>query len=343
MEYTIKMIADFLGGTIEGDPGTVIRGFSKIEEGKDGDLTFLANPAYTKFIYTTGASAVLVNRDFKPEKDVRPVLLRVDNAYEALARLLAWQEEQKMHPVGVDKLAFVSESANIGNDAYIGAFAFIGKNVSIGDKVQVYPQVYVGDNVVIGDGTILYPGVRIYHNCRIGSGCIVHAGTVIGSDGFGFAPKSDKNYQKVPQVGNVVLEDDVEIGANVTIDRATMGSTVIHKGVKLDNLIQVAHNVEIGDNTVMAAQTGIAGSSKIGKNCMFGGQVGISGHLTIADGVKIAAKTGVPSSVKKENMIIEGIPAMPRLEFQRSYVYFKRLPDLVKRLEKLESLLDQKD
>ncbi|NOY37982.1 MAG: UDP-3-O-(3-hydroxymyristoyl)glucosamine N-acyltransferase [Chlorobi bacterium] len=342
MEYTIKMIADFLGGTIEGNPDKIIRGFAKIEEGKEGDLTFLANPAYTRFIFTTGASAVIVNRDFKPDKKIGATLIRVDNAYEALAQLLTFQEQQKEKPKGIHKLAFLDQGVHVGEDAFIGAFAFVGKNVTLGNNVIIYPQVYVGDHVTIGEGTVLHPGVRIYHDCRIGKNCIVHAGTVIGSDGFGFAPKSDKNYRKIPQVGKVILEDDVEIGANVTIDRATMGATVIHHGVKLDNLIQVAHNVEIGKNTVMAAQTGIAGSTKIGSNCMFGGQVGISGHLHIADGVKIAAKTGVPSTIKKENMIIEGIPALPRLEFQRSFICFKRLPDLVKRLEKLETLLEEK-
>jgi UDP-3-O-[3-hydroxymyristoyl] glucosamine N-acyltransferase len=342
MEYTVQMIADYLGGTIEGDHEITITGFAKIEEGKHGDLTFLANPAYERFIYSTGASAVIVNRDFIPSKKVGATLIRVDNAYESLASLLQLQEQLKEQPVGIHEMAFVEQTAEVGEEVYIGAFSYVGKHVKIGKGVKIFPQVFIGNNVVIGNHTILHPGVRIYHNCQLGQHCIVHAGSVIGSDGFGFAPKSDKNYQKIPQVGNVVLEDDVEIGANVTVDRATMGSTMIRKGVKLDNMIQVGHNVEIGENTVMAAQTGIAGSTKIGRNCMFGGQVGISGHLKIADGVKIAAKTGVPSSIKKENLIIEGIPAMPKGEFQRSFIYFKRLPDLVKRLEHLETLLNEK-
>ena len=342
MEFTVKMIAEYLGGTVEGNPETRVSGFAKIEEGKEGDLTFLANPAYAKYIYTTGASAVLVNKDFKPDKPVQASLIRVDNAYEALAQLLDLQEQNNPQPTGVHELAFVSDGVGVPEDAFIGAFAYIGSGVTLGKGVRIYPQVYVGDGVTIEEGSILYPGVRIYHDCKIGKNCIIHAGTVVGSDGFGFAAKSDKNYRKIPQIGNVILEDDVEIGANVTIDRATMGSTIIRRGVKLDNMIQVAHNVEVGENTVMAAQTGIAGSTKIGKNCMFGGQVGISGHLSIADGVKIAAKTGVPSTIKKENLIIEGIPAMPRLDFQRSFIYFKRLPDLVKRLERLEDLLNEK-
>ena len=336
MEYSAQMIADYLKGEVEGDGKTMIRGFGKIEEARQGELTFLSNPAYTKYVYTTQASAILVNRDFVLEKQVKPVLIRVDNAYEALAKLLTLVEQSKPKPAGIHSLAFLEENVHTGKDIYVGPFAYIGKNVKIGDKVHIYPHVYIGDNVTIGDETIIYPGARIYQDTLIGKKCILHAGCVIGSDGFGFAP-TGSNYEKIPQIGIVELEDHVEIGSNTTIDRATMGHTLIKKGVKLDNLIQIGHNVEIGENTVMAAQTGIAGSAKIGKDCMFGGQVGISGHLQVADGVKIAAKTGVPGTVKKENIILEGIPSMPIRQFQRSVFYIKQLPEMYQKIRELEN------
>jgi len=338
MKYTVQMIAEYLKGEVEGDGNRVLTGFGKIEEARPGELTFLSNPVYTKYVYTTEASAILVNKNFKPEKPVQPALIRVDDPYESLATLLTLVEQNKPKPVGIHSLAFLEENVQTGNDIYIGPFAYVGQNVKIGNKVRIYPHVYVGENVKIGDGTLIYAGSRIYQNTIIGKNCILHAGCVIGSDGFGFAPAGSK-YEKIPQIGIVELEDNVEVGSNTTIDRATMGHTLIKKGVKLDNLIQIGHNVVLGDNTVIAAQTGIAGSTKVGKNCMFGGQVGISGHLQVADGVKIAAKTGIPSTVKEENMILEGIPAMPKIQFQRSVIYLKRLPDLYKRINELEKKL----
>jgi UDP-3-O-[3-hydroxymyristoyl] glucosamine N-acyltransferase len=335
MEYTVQNVADYLQGEVEGDGSRVLRGFGKIEEAREGELTFLSNPAYTKYIYTTGASAVLVNRDFVPDKPVSAALIRVDNAYEALARLMKLVEGEKSMPAGIHSLAFVDEGVTLGKEVYIGPYAVVEKGAVLADGVRIFPHVFIGEGVKIGEGTVIHPGVKIYHGCVIGRKCVIHASTVIGADGFGFAPTGEE-YEKIPQIGIVEIEDDVEIGANVTIDRATIGRTLIRKGVKIDNLIQIGHNVEVGERTVMAAQTGIAGSSKIGKDCMFGGQVGISGHLRVADGVKIAAKSGVHNSIKKENAILEGIPVMPIRDFQRSAVYFKRLPDLVKRIDELE-------
>ncbi len=338
MEFTVKMVADYLQGEVEGDGSLKLRNVGKIEEAGEGDLTFLANPAYEKYLYTTGATAVLVNKDFKPERPVKAALIRVENAYEALARLLKLVEGQKEVPKGIHSLAFVEEGVSLGEDVYVGPYAVVEKGVVLGDGVQLHAHVYIGEGVKIGAGTVIYPGVKIYHGCVIGKHCVIHAGSVIGADGFGFAPTGEE-YAKVPQIGIVEIEDDVEIGANVTIDRATMGRTLIRRGVKIDNLIQIGHNVEVGERTVMAAQTGIAGSTKIGKNCMFGGQVGISGHLRVADGVKIAAKTGVHNTVKEENAILGGIPAMPIRQFQRNVVYAKRLGDLFKKVDELEKKL----
>lgn len=340
MEYTARMIADFLQGEVEGNPDVRLSNVSKIEEGAPGTLTFLANPKYTKYIYTTNASAVLVDRKFKPEHVVRATLIRVDNPYQALAALLEMVESQtRADHRGIHELAYINQTASVGEGVYAGPFSVVSENVNIGNKVKLYPHVYIGENCRIGEGTILYPGVKVYHGCVIGANCIVHAGTVIGSDGFGFAPKSDSNYQKVPQIGNVVIEDNVEIGANTAIDRATMGSTILRKGVKLDNLIQIAHNVELGENTVMAGQSGIAGSTRIGKNCMMGGQVGIIGHLEIADNVKIAAQSGISSSIKSEGEVVQGAPAFNFTRYQKSYVFFRKLPELHTRLEALEKEL----
>ncbi len=340
MEYTVQMIAEYLQGEVEGDGSRVLTGFGKIEEAREGELTFLSNPVYTKYVYTTHASAILVGRDFKPDKPVAPALIRVDDPYKSLARLLTLVEQNKPKPTGIHSLAFLEEDVQTGSDVYIGPFAFIGKNATLGDRVQIYPHVYIGENVKIGEGTIIYPGVKIYQNSIIGKNCVLHAGSVIGSDGFGFAPAGSE-YEKIPQIGIVELEDNVEIGSNTTIDRATMGRTLIKKGVKLDNLIQIGHNVEVGESTVMAAQTGIAGSTKIGKNCMFGGQVGISGHLHLAGGVKAAAKTGIHTSVKEENTILGGIPAMPFRQFQKTVVYIKQLPDLYQKVRELEKKLKE--
>ncbi len=335
MEFSARQIADFLNGTLEGDPEIKISQIAKIEEATKGTMTFLANPAYTSYIYSTEASIVLVRQDFKPEKPVRGTLVRVDDPYGALARLLELYRSNLPEKTGISELAFISPTASHGENTYIGEFAYIGENVSLGSNVKIHPHAYIGDNVQIGDHTVLYSGVRIYENTRIGASCTLHSNAVIGADGFGFAPQTDNNYKKVAQIGNVIIEDNVEIGAGTTIDRATLGSTVIRKGVKLDNLIQVGHNVVIGENTVMAAQCGVAGSSKIGKNCMIGGQVGISGHLTIGDDVKMAAQAGVPSNIK-DGQIIMGSPSMEASQYRKAFVYFRNFEKLVKRIDELE-------
>lgn len=340
MEFTALQIATFLQGTVEGDPEKKVHTISKIEEGSEGSLTFLANPAYTPYIYTTGASIVLVNNTFKAEHAISATLIRVENAYNALAQLLELYQKSQPQKSGISPLAFVSPTAKIGNNVYIGEYAVISDNAEIGDEVRIYPQCFVDDNVKIGAESCLYAGVKVYNNCVIGNQCTLHSGVVIGADGFGFAPQSDNNYRKVAQIGNVILEDRVEIGANTTIDRATMGSTVIKKGVKLDNLIQVAHNVVIGENTVIAAQTGIAGSSKVGRNCMIGGQVGISGHISIGDEVKIAAQSGLSSNVK-EGQIIMGSPAFDHGKYIKAYIHFRNLEKMAKRIEDLEKAIKE--
>ena len=322
MEFTAQQIAAFLRGTVEGDPEVKVSNFSKIEEGKPGTLTFLANPKYEHHIYHTEASIVLVNQDFTPTEPIHTTLIRVENAYTALAQLLNMVEQAKSKKSGVDSTAFIAPTASVGEDCYIGNMAYIGERVKLGNNCQVYPFAYIGDNVEIGDNTILYPHVTVYHDCRIGQHCILHAGSVIGADGFGFAPEGEQ-YKKIPQLGNVVIEDNVEIGANTTIDRAVMDSTIIRQGVKLDNLIQIAHNVEVGENTVMAAQVGIAGSVKVGKHCMFGGQVGLAGHIQIADDVTLGAQAGVISSVKEATTLL-GAPAIQARNFMRSSAIFNR-------------------
>ena len=339
MEFTAEVIAGFLKGEIEGDPATVVSNVAKIEEGRKGDLSFLANPKYEQYIYTTKSSVVLVNRDFKPASKVEATLIRVGNAYEAFASLLNLVAKSKPKKKGIHPTAVIEQSAKIGSDTYIGPYAYIGEDCVIGDGCSVYPHVYIGDNTRLGVNCIIYPGVTIYHECIVGEGCIIHAGSVIGSDGFGFAPQSESEFMKIPQLGNVILEDHVEIGANVAIDRATMGSTIIRKGVKLDNLIQVGHNVEIGENTVMAGQTGIAGSTKVGKNCMFGGQVGIAGHIKIANGTRIGAQGGIGGDIKEENTTIIGSPAFDFKQFMRSSVVFRKLPDLKSKIDELEKII----
>ncbi len=336
MEFTAQQISDLLQGTVDGDASAKVNRLSKIEEGEPGSLTFLANPKYTSFIYSTRASVVIVDRSFVPEQPVTATLVRVDSAYQAFAKLLEIYNQIRRDKKGVEQPSFISASATVGKDVYIGAFAYIGEQVRIGQNVKIYPHVYIGDNVTIGDNTTLFPGVKVYSDCIIGHDCTLHAGVIIGADGFGFAPNSENNYQKVAQIGNVIIHDHVEIGANTTVDRATLGSTVIHRGVKLDNLIQVAHNVEIGENTVVAAQTGIAGSTKIGKNCMIGGQVGIVGHITLADGVKIAAQSGIGTSIVNPGEILQGSPAFGIGDYKRTYVVFRKLPDLEKRIQALE-------
>ena len=334
MEFTAQQIAAFLRGTVEGDPEVKVSNFSKIEEGKPGTLTFLANPKYEHHIYHTEASIVLVNQDFTPTEPIHTTLIRVENAYTALAQLLNMVEQAKSKKSGVDSTAFIAPTASVGEDCYIGNMAYIGERVKLGNNCQVYPFAYIGDNVEIGDNTILYPHVTVYHDCRIGQHCILHAGSVIGADGFGFAPEGEQ-YKKIPQLGNVVIEDNVEIGANTTIDRAVMNSTIIRQGVKLDNLIQIAHNVEVGENTVMAAQVGIAGSVKVGKHCMFGGQVGLAGHIQIADDVTLGAQAGVISSVKEATTLL-GAPAIQARNFMRSSAIFNRLPELYRTIGQLQ-------
>ena len=340
MEISAQQLAAMVNGTVEGNADAIINNYAKIEEATDGCLTFLANPKYTHFIYETKATAVLVRNDFKPEHEVKATLIRVEDPYKTLADLLNLINAQNT-PVkrGVEQPAHIGNNVEIPEDAYIGAFSYIGDNVVLGKNIKIYPQVYVGDDVTLGNDVILYPGVKIYHGCRIGNRCILQSGVVIGSDGFGFASQEDGTYEKISQIGIVVLEDDVEIGANTTIDRATMGSTVVHKGAKLDNLIQIAHNVEIGENTVMAAQVGVAGSTKIGKHNMIGGQVGFAGHITIGDNVSIAAQSGIPNNVG-DGLKLMGYPAINALDFAKQTVYLKRLGQMYDDLKAIKKLLD---
>lgn len=339
MEFSALQIATVLNGTIEGNPEVKVNNFSKIEEGKPGTLTFLANPKYEHFIYHTEASIVLVNNDFTPTEPIKATLIKVANAYASLAILLNMVEQAKEKKAGIDSTAYISTSAIIKENCYIGNFAYIGDNVKIGHNCKIYPNAYIGDNVTLGANCIVYPHVTIYEDCIIGNNCILHAGCVIGSDGFGFAPEGE-SYKKIPQLGNVILEDNVEIGANTTIDRAVMDSTIIRKGVKLDNLVQIAHNVEVGENTVMAAQVGIAGSTKVGRHCMFGGQVGLSGHIHIADNVILGAQCGVISDVKEQTTLL-GAPAINAKNFMRSSAIFNRLPDIYRQINQMQRELEQ--
>ena len=342
MEFTAKQIASWIKGEIIGDPETKILTLSKIEEGKEGSLSFLSNPIYNNYLYSTEASVVIVNKAFVPEKEVKTTMIKVEDSYAAFAQLLnAYGEAREMKRTGISDAAFIHESATIGENVYIGEFAYIGPDAVIGDDCKIFPQAYIGDNVKLGDNCRVYPGAKVMFDCILGDDCTLHAGTVIGADGFGFAPQSGDDYQKIAQIGNVVIEDRVEIGANATIDRATMGSTIIRRGVKIDNLVQIAHNVEVGENTVIAAQTGISGSTKIGKNCMFGGQVGIAGHIEIADGVKLAATSGVASSIKKKNDVQMGAPSFSHKSFLQSYVFFRKLPKINDRLSTLEKTVKE--
>lgn len=342
MEFTANQIAEFLKGKVQGDGEVKVNSVAKIEEGKTGTLAFLANPKYTLYIYETNASIVLVNNTFKPEKEIKSTLIFVDDAYQAFASLLELVAESTFEEKkGIEEPNFIHESSEYGENLYLGAFAYIGKNVKLGKNVKIYPHVYIGDNVTLGDNTIIYSGAKIYPDCQLGSFVTIHSGAVIGADGFGFAPTDTTNYKKIPQIGNVILEDYVEIGANTAVDRATMGSTIIRKGVKLDNLIQIGHNVEIDENTVMAAQGGVSGSTKIGKHCMFGGQVGISGHITIADGVKAAAMAGIASKIRDKGKIVMGAPAFDIEDFKKSYMMQRRLPALNERVITLEKELKE--
>jgi UDP-3-O-[3-hydroxymyristoyl] glucosamine N-acyltransferase len=337
MNFSAKQIAGMLDGKIDGDENAEVSKLSKIEEGKPGSLSFLANPKYTQYIYSTKASIVIVNNDFVPEQKISATLIRVTDAYQSFAKLLEIYNQIKLNKAGISDKAHISGSAQIGKNVYIGEFVFVGDNAEIGDNVKIYPQTYIGDNTSIGENTLIYAGVKIYSDNVIGKNVTIHSGVVIGGDGFGFAQqKEESNYMKVSQIGNVIIEDFVEIGSNTTIDRATLGSTIIKKGAKLDNLIQIGHNVEIGENTVIVAQTGIAGSTKIGKNCMIGGQVGIIGHLHIADNVKIAAQSGIGKNIPEDGAIVQGSPAYKFHEYQKSYIYFKKLPSLADRITKLE-------
>ena len=343
MEFSAQQIADLLNGKIVGNAEVAVNGLSKIEEGKTGTLSFLANPKYEEFIYNTDSSIVIVNEDFEPQKSIPKncTLIKVPEAYSAFAKLLEMYDKALAKDPKIEEMAYISPSAKIGKDVYIGAFAYVADNVVIGDNTQVYPNTYVGDNVEIGSNTVIYSGVHIYRDCKIGNYCTLHSGAIIGADGFGFAPNSENNYQKVPQIGNTILKDHVSIGANTTVDRATLGSTIVEKGVKLDNLVQIGHNVVIGENTVMAAQVGIAGSTKLGKNIMIGGQAGIVGHIDIADGVKIGAQSGVGKGIRKEGETILGSPAFESEDYKKAYMGFRRLPFILNKLRELESELQQ--
>lgn len=338
MEFSAKQIAAFIQGEIIGDENATVHTFAKIEEGIPGAISFLANPKYTHYIYNTQSSIVLVNKDFIAEQAIQATLIKVDNAYESLAKLLNLYESSKPQKRGIDPLASVASSAQIGDNVYVGAFAVIGEQAVIGDNTQVYPHTYVGDGVRVGNGCILYSNVNIYHDCRIGNECILHSGCVIGADGFGFAP-TPEGYDKIPQIGIVILENKVEIGANTCVDRATMGATIIRSGVKLDNLIQIAHNDEVGSHTVMAAQAGVAGSTKIGQWCMIGGQVGLAGHAKIGNKVGIAAQSGVPGNVKEGEQIM-GSPAFDAKQFFKSSIIYRRLPDMYTELSALRKEIE---
>lgn len=335
MKFTAQQIADILEGDIVGDAEVKVSKLAKIEEGEQGALTFLANPKYTPHIYSTKASITIVNKTFEPEEDITTTLIKVDDAYKSFSKLLEYYNQVKLNKFGVEQPSFIATSSSYGENIYVGAFSYIGENVTIGDNVKIFPNVYIGDNVTVGDNTIVFAGAKVYSECVIGKHCVVNSGAIIGADGFGFAPNEKGEYQKVPQTGNVILEDFVDIGAATTIDRATLGSTIIRQGVKLDNQIQIAHNVEIGKNTVIAAQTGIAGSTKIGANCQIGGQVGIVGHIVIGDNVKIQAQSGIGRNVK-DNEVLQGSPALAYGDYNKSYVHFKNLPKIVKKFNDIE-------
>lgn len=342
MEFTAIQIATFLKGEVSGDPNVVVNDVSKIEEGKPGTLTFLSNPKYIPHLYTTQASVVLVNRSFEPTQAVQPTLIKVEDSYKALAQLLDLYVQSQPQKMGIEQPSYIAPSAQLGEQVYVGAFAYIDEKARIGKGAKIYPQTWIGHNVQIGENTVIFAGVKIYPDTRIGANCVIHAGTVIGSDGFGFAPQPDGTYTKIHQIGNVVIEDDVEIGSNTSIDCATMGSTIIRKGVKLDNLIQIAHNVEIGENTVIAAQAGVAGSTTIGKNCVFAGQIGVAGHLKVGNRVTLAAKTGVTSNISDGETHM-GIYSFDAATYRKAHVIFRNLPELAKDLHKIKKQIEQED
>ena len=339
MKFTAEKIASILEGEVDGDSNVEVTNLSKIEEGKKGTLSFLSNPKYTPFIYTTNASIVIVNKDFTPESEIKSTLIRVDDSYKSFSKLLEYYNQYKLSITGIESPISVHESSSYGSDCYIGAFTYIGKHVKIGNNVKIYPNTFIGDNTTIGDNTVIFSGVKIYSETIVGSNCFINSGAIVGADGFGFAPNENGEYSKIPQIGNVIIEDHVDIGAGTTIDRATLGSTIIRKGVKLDNQIQIAHNVDVGENTVIAAQTGIAGSTKIGKNCQIGGQVCIVGHITIGNNVKVQAQSGIGRSIK-DNEVIQGSPAIGYGDYNKSYVHFKNLPKIVKKINDIEKYID---
>ncbi|RIA09792.1 UDP-3-O-[3-hydroxymyristoyl] glucosamine N-acyltransferase [Flavobacteriaceae bacterium MAR_2010_72] len=339
MKFTAAQIAGILEGDVIGNPDVEVSKLSKIEEGTEGSLTFLANPKYKPYIYSTRASITIVNKTFEAENAITTTLIKVEDAYKSFSKLLEYYNQVKLNKSGIEQPSFIAESSNCGENVYIGAFTYIGEHVKIGDNVKIFPNTYIGDNVTIDENTIVFAGAKIYSECRIGSNCVINSGAIIGADGFGFAPNENGEYSKVPQTGNVIIEDFVDIGAATTIDRATLGSTIIRKGVKLDNQIQIAHNVEIGKNTVIAAQTGIAGSTKIGENCQIGGQVGIVGHITIGNNVKIQAQSGINRNIK-DNEVLQGSPAFGYGDFSKSYVHFRNLPKIIKNLNEIEKRSD---
>ena len=342
MNFTAQQIAAYIGGTVDGDPEAAVSTFAKIEEGVPGAISFLANPQYEHYIYETRSSVVLVNNDFKPVQPVSATLVRVANAYEAVSRLLQLYESMKPRHTGISSLAFVAETAKIGKDVYLAPFAVVEDGAEIGDGAMIYPHATIGPKVKVGNGTVIYSNVVIYHDCVVGNNCILHAGCVVGADGFGFAPTAD-GYEKIPQIGIVTIEDNVEIGANTCIDRSTMGSTIVHHGVKLDNLVQIAHNVEVGANTVMSAQVGVAGSCKVGEWCMLGGQVGVAGHITLGDRLYAGAQSGLAGGrlLKKGNCTVMGYPALEHQNFARSAAVYKNLPELQQRVNQMERELEE--
>ncbi|MEP2935507.1 MAG: UDP-3-O-(3-hydroxymyristoyl)glucosamine N-acyltransferase [Gilvibacter sp.] len=339
MKFTATQIAGILEGEIEGNPDVEVSKLAKIEEGSLGTLTFLSNPKYTSYIYETLASITIVNKDFKLDGDISTTLIRVEDAYKAFSKLLEYYNQVKMNKSGIEAPVFIAESAKYGEGIYLGAFSYLGENVVVGDNAKIYPNVYVGDNVTIGDNVVVFAGAKIYSETVIGDNCVIHSGAIVGADGFGFTPNEQGEFVKVPQTGNVIIEDNVDVGAGTTIDRATLGSTIIRKGVKLDNQIQIAHNVEIGQNTAIAAQSGIAGSTKIGKNCLIGGQVGIVGHITIGDNVRIQAQSGIGRNVK-DNEVLQGSPALNYGDYNKSYVHFKNLPKTIEQLNAIQKKLN---
>ena len=339
MEFSAKQIAEYIQGIVVGDENTMVHTFAKIEEGVPGAISFLSNPKYTHYIYDTQSSIVLVNKDFVPEQEVKTTLIKVDNAYESLAKLLTLYEMSKPKNTGVDPLAYIAPTAKVGKNVYIAPFACVGDGAEVGDNTSLHPHAVVGSHAKVGNNCTLYPHATIYHDCRVGNNCVLHAGSVIGADGFGFAPSSE-GYEKIPQIGIVIVEDNVEIGANTCVDRATMGATIIRKGVKLDNLIQIAHNVEVGSHTVMASQVGVAGSTKVGEWCMFGGQTGLAGHIKVGNRVNLGAQSGVPGNIK-DGQSLMGTPCIDVKNYFKSSVHFKNLPDMAAQLNSLKREIEE--